>query len=226
VTEPTTGRDEVRCECGHDQLMHIGRTGRCLEPGTTNLWADDCTAFRRAPAAEADNAGEECTDCGTPLAQPDELESGLCLQCLNGPIRPAASPGGQNAGQGEELREDDARPVTTSKAASKVEDGLREAIVATLAHHSWCKGYDADATCTCRRNREQDARALVLGPLAPLLAAQAAVRRITPGTVVVVAGPDVPYVVGSLETSGADAVLHLRTVDGLPWEHDRALDPS
>jgi hypothetical protein len=60
--------------------------------------------YHDAPAAEADNAGERC-ECGTPLAQPDELESGLCLQCLNGPIRPTASPGGQDTGQGEELRE-------------------------------------------------------------------------------------------------------------------------
>lgn len=40
---------------------------------------------------------------------------------------------------------------------------------------------------------------------------------IGPGTVVVLAGPDVAYVAGSLETNGADAVLRLRTVDGREW---------
>lgn len=27
-----------------------------------------------------------CTHCRKPLSQPDELESGLCLRCLNGPL--------------------------------------------------------------------------------------------------------------------------------------------
>jgi hypothetical protein len=39
--------------------------------------------------------------------------------------------------------------------------------------------------------------------------------------VVILAGPDVRYVVGSLETSGPDAVLHLRTEDGEDWAADR-----
>jgi hypothetical protein len=39
---------------------------------------------------------------------------------------------------------------------------------------------------------------------------------------VILAGPDVRYrVAGGLETNGADAVLHLRTVDGLDWNTDR-----
>lgn len=29
---------------------------------------------------------ERCGDCGAPLASPEELESGLCLRCLNGPV--------------------------------------------------------------------------------------------------------------------------------------------
>lgn len=41
--------------------------------------------------------------------------------------------------------------------------------------------------------------------------------RLAPGDAVVVAGPEAPYVVASLETSGADAVLRLRTEDGLDW---------
>jgi hypothetical protein len=45
--------------------------------------------------------------------------------------------------------------------------------------------------------------------------------RLAPGTVVILAGPDVRYVVGSLETSGPDAVLHLRTEDGEDWAADR-----
>lgn len=48
-----------------------------------------------------------------------------------------------------------------------------------------------------------------------------AIPRLAPGSTVVVAGPDVPYVVGSLETTGATAVLHLRTEDGLDWSADR-----
>lgn len=28
---------------------------------------------------------ERC-DCGAPLASPEEMESGLCLRCLNGPV--------------------------------------------------------------------------------------------------------------------------------------------
>jgi hypothetical protein len=45
--------------------------------------------------------------------------------------------------------------------------------------------------------------------------------RIGPRDVVILAGPDVEYVVGNLETNGADAVLHLRTVDGLDWSDPR-----
>lgn len=45
--------------------------------------------------------------------------------------------------------------------------------------------------------------------------------RVAPGGVVVVAGPNVAYRVDSLETSGPDAVVHLRTVDGLDWSADR-----
>lgn len=45
--------------------------------------------------------------------------------------------------------------------------------------------------------------------------------RVGPGTVVVLAGPDTRYVVDSLETSGPDAVLHLRTTDGLDWSANR-----
>lgn len=29
---------------------------------------------------------DSCGDCGSPLASPDEVESGLCLRCLNGPV--------------------------------------------------------------------------------------------------------------------------------------------
>jgi hypothetical protein len=29
---------------------------------------------------------EYCTDCRAPLDSPNELESGLCLRCLNGPL--------------------------------------------------------------------------------------------------------------------------------------------
>jgi hypothetical protein len=47
------------------------------------------------------------------------------------------------------------------------------------------------------------------------------VPRLAPGTVVILAGPDVRYVVGSLETSGPDAVLRLRTEDGEDWAADR-----
>jgi len=32
-----------------------------------------------------------CTDCRAPLTSPDELESGLCLHCLNGPV-PVTAP--------------------------------------------------------------------------------------------------------------------------------------
>lgn len=48
--------------------------------------------------------------------------------------------------------------------------------------------------------------------------------RLCPGTIVVLAGPGTRYVVDSLETSGADAVLHLRTADGLDWAALRIRD--
>jgi hypothetical protein len=47
-------------------------------------------------------------------------------------------------------------------------------------------------------------------------------RRLAPGSVVVLAGPEVEYVVGALDTHGADALLHLRTVDGQDWHNDPA----
>jgi len=50
--------------------------------------------------------------------------------------------------------------------------------------------------------------------------------RLAPGAVVQLAGPDAPYRVGSLETSGPDAVLHLRTVDGQDWSADRPDPPA
>lgn len=45
--------------------------------------------------------------------------------------------------------------------------------------------------------------------------------RFAPGDLVIIAGPNAPYRVRSLETSGADAVLHLRTADGLDWSAER-----
>lgn len=44
---------------------------------------------------------------------------------------------------------------------------------------------------------------------------------LAPGMTVVLAGPDMEYVITGLETSGADAVLHLRTSDGQPWDAPR-----
>jgi hypothetical protein len=43
-----------------------------------------------------------------------------------------------------------------------------------------------------------------------------------PGSVVILAGPDVRYVVTGLETHGDRAALLLRTEDGRPWPDDRA----
>ncbi len=45
--------------------------------------------------------------------------------------------------------------------------------------------------------------------------------RIGPRDEVIVAGPDTAYRWVSLETSGADATVHLRTVDGQDWSVDR-----
>jgi hypothetical protein len=45
--------------------------------------------------------------------------------------------------------------------------------------------------------------------------------RLAPGSVVYVVGPDTAYVVTGLETSGAEAVLHLRTTDGRDWSAQR-----
>lgn len=48
----------------------------------------------------------------------------------------------------------------------------RDRLADGLGHHSWCKGYDADGTCTCRSNRYQDADALLApgGAVAELIA--------------------------------------------------------
>lgn len=48
-----------------------------------------------------------------------------------------------------------------------------------------------------------------------------AVPRLGPGSVIIIAGPDVRYVFRGLETSGATAKILLRTEDGLDWSADR-----
>jgi hypothetical protein len=135
----------------------------------------------------------------------DALENDRCGIC--GSVEhfredcPAVSPGGQSTGQCEGLREDDARPVTTSKAASKAEDGLREAIgqVAYEAANAACReweefaGGDGQAIAIRRPDgltldwdevvlseliSDRVESALLAGPLAPLLAAQEAVERV------------------------------------------------
>lgn len=45
--------------------------------------------------------------------------------------------------------------------------------------------------------------------------------RIGPRGTVILAGPEVEYEVGSLETAGPNAVLRLQTVDGLDWSAER-----
>jgi hypothetical protein len=104
------GRWCKRCDRFGDHYTDQHRAPAAeADSGTANPAADVTrgpgTVITTAnPAAAADNAGEECDDCGVPLAQPDELKSGLCLQCLNGPALPcpAASPATVGAGQGED----------------------------------------------------------------------------------------------------------------------------
>lgn len=51
-------------------------------------------------------------------------------------------------------------------------------------------------------------------------------HRLAPGDEVVLAGPNVPYRVGSLETAGARALLHLETLDGKDWSEGRVDEPT